>query len=371
MYQRSDLKNLYDRLKAQYPQYGLDFSGDRLTMTRLHSKVEVDREGVKLYVNGELYDQFTSGDVDDPDDLYELLEAFLLDLQHAGMKQGNETYLAASKQAARMGSRSLILSAVCLTAVMIGVIATNVPWLFPLLLLIPAGSLVILKQIRKQVFQKSWVCPSCGQPLPMVKKALSAEMEYVPQCPHCGKVLEQAPDLEPIQREYSATRKPLEPAHDLPAPGSKWPCMISGGITIAFALFLLPLIFISDGTEPLDMVGVWTGVVMLLYLLGFGLALLLLLCKQAAKNFHTICKKETALKRVLSNLLSAVSLLRFKAVFSCGFRVPPGSGLYQSCAAGSVCIPAGQKYCSPRPRKSCPADRKTPGLPSRCIGHRW
>ena len=25
MYQRSDLKNLYDRLKAQYPQYGLDF----------------------------------------------------------------------------------------------------------------------------------------------------------------------------------------------------------------------------------------------------------------------------------------------------------------------------------------------------------
>ena len=67
MYQRSDLKNLYDRLKAQYPQYGLDFSGDRLTMTRLHSKVEVDREGVKLYVNGELYDQFTSGDVDDPE----------------------------------------------------------------------------------------------------------------------------------------------------------------------------------------------------------------------------------------------------------------------------------------------------------------
>ena len=54
MYQKSDLKNLYDRLKRQYPRYGLDFSGDRLTMTRLHSKVEVDREGVKLYVNGEL-----------------------------------------------------------------------------------------------------------------------------------------------------------------------------------------------------------------------------------------------------------------------------------------------------------------------------
>ncbi len=281
---------------------------------------------MKLYVNGELYDQFTSEYVDDTDDLYELIEAFLLDLRHAGMQHGNETYIAAAKQAARTGSRFLILSAVCLTAVMIGLIATNNPWLFPLLLLIPAVSLVILKQIRKRIFQRSWVCPSCGQPLPMAKKAFSAEMDYVPQCPHCGKVLERAPDLEPIQREYSADKQPLEPAHDLPAPGSKWPCMISGGITIAFALLLLPLIFIPDGeysadkqplepahdlpapgskwpcmisggitiafallllplifipdgNEPLDMAGVWTGVGMLLYLLGFGLALLL--CRHA------------------------------------------------------------------------------------------
>ena len=279
MYQEKELKQLYERLKAQYPQYEPAFSGDCLTLTRLHSKIEITRVGVKLYVNGELYDQFTSEYVDDPDDLYELMEAFLLDLQHAGMKQGNETYIAAAKQAARTGSRFLILSAVCLTAVMIGLIATNSPWLFPLLLLIPAGSLIILKQIRKQVFQKSWVCPSCGQPLPMAKKAFSAEMEYVSQCPHCGKVLERAPDLEPIQREYSPGRQPLEPAHDLPAPGSKRPCMIAGGITITFALFLLPLIFIPDGNEPLDMAGVWTGVGMLLYLLVFSLALLL--CRHA------------------------------------------------------------------------------------------
>lgn len=33
----------------------------------------------------------------------------------------------------------------------------------------------------------------------------------------------------------------------------------------------------------------------------------MLLCKQAAKIFQTICKKETALKRVLRNLLSAIS----------------------------------------------------------------
>lgn len=279
MYQEKELKQLYERLKGQYPQYNPVFSGDCLTLTRLHSKIEITRAGVKLYVNGDLYDQFTSEYVDDTDDLYELMEAFLLDLRHAGMQQGNETYIAAAKQAARTGSRFLILSAVCLTAVMIGQIATHNPWLFPLLLLIPAVSLVILKQIRKRIFQRSWVCPSCGQPLPMAKKAFSAEMDYVPQCPHCGKVLERAPDLEPIQREYSADKQPLELAHDLPAPGSKWPCLLAGGITIAFALLLLPLIFIPDGNEPLDMAGVWTGVGMLLYLLGFGLALLL--CRHA------------------------------------------------------------------------------------------
>ena len=41
-----------------------------------------------------------------------------------------------------------------------------------------------------------------------------------------------------------------------------------------------------------------------------ALFLWVLLCKQVAKIFHIICEKETALKRVLSNLLSAVSFTR-------------------------------------------------------------
>ena len=105
MYQENELKKLYERLKAQYPQYQLEFSGDSLTLNRLYCKVEVNQSGVKIYVNGNLYDQFTSEYVDDLDDLYELIEVFLLDLQHAGMKQGNETYIAATKQAAKIGSR--------------------------------------------------------------------------------------------------------------------------------------------------------------------------------------------------------------------------------------------------------------------------
>lgn len=75
MYQENELQQLYKRLKAQYPRYDLEFSGDCLTLNRLHSKIEVNRDGAKLYINGNLYDQFTSADVDDSDDLYELIEA--------------------------------------------------------------------------------------------------------------------------------------------------------------------------------------------------------------------------------------------------------------------------------------------------------
>ncbi len=323
MYQERELKQLYERLKGQYPQYNPVFSGDCLTLARLHSKIEIDRAGVKLYVNGKLYDQFTSEEVDDPDDLYELMEAFLLDLQHAGMEQGNKTYLAATKQASRMGSLFLLLTAVCLTAVMVGLIATNSPWLFLPLVLLPAVSLVILKQIQKQVFQKCWVCPSCGQPLPMAGTHFSAKMEYVPQCPHCRQVLEDAPDLEPVLTEYRVPPKPLAPANDLPAPGRKWPCLLAGGITIAFALLLLPLIFIPDGNEPLDMAGVWTGVGMLLYLLGFGLALLL--CRHAEPEEirqPVVAVRERTMVTVCGMILWAVGfILTLMGVIAAG--TPP------------------------------------------------
>lgn len=35
MYRETELRALYDRLKAQYPQYQLDFSGDCLTIPSL------------------------------------------------------------------------------------------------------------------------------------------------------------------------------------------------------------------------------------------------------------------------------------------------------------------------------------------------
>ena len=274
MYQNNELKHLYERLKARYPQCGLEFSRNHLTLTRPYTRIEIDRDGVELYVNEQLYDRFSSEEVDDPDDLYELLEAFLLDLQHAGMEKGNQLYRDTRDQAARKGSRLLILMALVLTAVLLAFLWSRGLWLMLPILVIPTASLLLLKQVRTAVFRERWVCPSCGTPLPLVQKFFSVEMDYVFRCPHCGRVLEQAPNLEAVQREY-APAKPLEPSRDLPLPGKRWPCLLAGSVSMAFALTLLPLIFIPDGNEPLDMVGVGVGVAMILLILAFGLMLLL------------------------------------------------------------------------------------------------
>ena len=91
--------------------------------------------------------------------------------------------------------------------------------------------------------------------------------------PHCGRI-SGPPNLEAVQREY-APAKPLKPSGPVPLPGKRWPCLLAGSVSMAFALTLLPLIFIPDGNEPLDMVGVGVGVAMILLILAFGLMLLL------------------------------------------------------------------------------------------------
>lgn len=274
MYQEKDLKKLYERLKVQHPQYELEFLGDILTLKRLYCKIEINQFGAKIYVNENLYDQFTSEDVDNMDDLYELIEALLLDIQHVGMEQGNETYIIATKQAAKMGSRFLLGTALCFTLVLIALITANRPWLVLLVFLLPMLSLFILKQMRKKIFQRCWICPACGKPLPMGGKGNRCEMEYVSQCPRCSHVLEQPPKFDAFQAECTSA-KPLETTCDFPISGSKLPSIICGSLTIAFSISLLPLMFLTDGQEALDWTGVSFSVGILLGLIGLGFVLLL------------------------------------------------------------------------------------------------
>ena len=99
--------------------------------------------------------------------------------------------------------------------------------------------------------------------------------------------------------------------------------MITGGITTAFALLLLPLIFIPDGNEPLDMAGVWTGIVLLLILLGFGLILLFCRHKEPEETKQPIViVRERKIIAVLGSIQWCLSLvMMLTAVIVAG--IPP------------------------------------------------
>ena len=98
-------------------------------------------------------------------------------------------------------------------------------------------------------------------------------MEYVSQCPHCGKILENAPEMEPVRLETDAPKKQLDPDYDPPLPGRKWPCILTGSISIAFSLFLFVILFFFD--EPLEAQNAAVTLILLLIWFCFGLALLL------------------------------------------------------------------------------------------------
>lgn len=156
MYRETELRALYDRLKAQYPQYQLDFSGDCLTIARLRSRAVINCEGAKLYTGETLYDQFTSEEVNNPDDLYELIELFLLELQRSGMESGNETYRSAQKQAARGTTRLMLSMSLFLTICLVSLLITRNRWWIAPILILPFVSFVPLALIHKRAFQTHW-----------------------------------------------------------------------------------------------------------------------------------------------------------------------------------------------------------------------
>ena len=283
MYEIHEIKYLYDRLKGNYPRYQLDFYGEKFTLTLLYGRVEVNREGCRLFANEKLYDELPGEEVDDIDDLYELIEAFLLQMKHYGMEHGNETYITANNQAVRWGTRALlsggVLSMVCMGALLL---TKALLWLIPFFLC-PAAGYLYLRLMRQKAFRQYWVCPGCGQALPLDKKSSFPQMEYVSKCQHCGRVLEKAPELEPVRLELDAPQKELEPDSNPPAAGKKWPCILTGCISVLVSLFLFVIMFfVGDPLAPEN-----TAAALVLLLIWFCYGLVLFMCRhREPENMH-------------------------------------------------------------------------------------
>ena len=109
--------------------------------------------------------------------------------------------------------------------------------------------------------------------MPLDKKSSFPQMEYVPQCPHCKKVLEKATELEPVRLEKEAPKKQLEPDSNPSAAGKKWPCILIGSISVVVSLFIFVILFVFG--EPLESQNVAVALILLLIWFCYGWILLL------------------------------------------------------------------------------------------------
>ncbi len=144
-------------------------------------------------------------------------------------------------------------------------------WLIPFFLC-PAAGYLYLCLMRRKAFYQYWVCPGCGQDLPLDPKSRFPQMEYISQCPHCGRVLEKAPELEPVRLEPDAPKKQLEPDTNPPVKGKRWPCMLAGCISVFVSLFLFGILFFFG--EPLAPQNAAAALILLLIWFGCGVVLL-------------------------------------------------------------------------------------------------
>lgn len=143
----------------------------------------------------------------------------------------------------------------------------------------------------------------------------------VPPIPVQQQVIDECAKID---EEYNATRMRIETYRQKTADlfaeldavmstteGNRLSLSDTEKFSVAIGKRVLDKELASNGTIPVYSANVTApfGFIDKLLITDFS-APSVLLCKQAAKNFHTICKKETALKRVLSNLLSAVSFVQ-------------------------------------------------------------
>lgn len=172
-----------------------------------------------------------------------------------------------------MGTRALLSSAVLSMGCFIIFLLTKDLLYLILVFLCPAGGYLYLRLMRQKAFYQYWVCPGCGQNLPLDKKSRFPQMEYVSQCPHCGRVLEKVPEMEPVRLEPDAPKRQLEPDNNPPAAGKKWPCTLTGYTSAVVSLFLFVILFFAgDPLAPQN-----TAIELILLLIWFSSGLILLL----------------------------------------------------------------------------------------------
>ena len=205
-----DMEKLYRHLqkKCQYPAA---YKNGQITVTLSRGEVRIREKCAQLLLQDRLYEEFDWDETDDPDDLVKIVDNFAENLEFMGSEY-NATYKAANKAAVRRcWWIPLLMLVVAMASLAMMDRTEDVYWLLAILVC-PFFLLVPLVAIRRSVFHRYWVCPQCGQPLPLSKGKWFPQMEYTARCPHCGYFLEEFFPVEALLDEDSERLRP-DPAH--------------------------------------------------------------------------------------------------------------------------------------------------------------
>lgn len=223
----------------QMDDASVSYQNDELTITFPRGQALIRQGHILLLAQGAVWDETDWDENRDPDELVQFVEAFAGRLEDLG-RRGNETYQAARRAAARRCGRIPLLFFLAMLVCFAALAGTGDAWWLLAALVCPVAMVVLLAAVQGAVFRRHWVCPRCGQPLPLTGGRLFSRIKYVANCPHCGCELEQmVPEARSREKtgDKSETGQPgPDPAP--PRPGSPWPARLCGLAGAAFAVFL-------------------------------------------------------------------------------------------------------------------------------------
>ena len=270
-----DVKNrksadLISRLKKNYPDCEISQTGDILTVRMPLGEVQIKGDRLTFYVAGERMDE-----VEVPvDSLYEEIETFLLMLRD-DEKQCCKVFRTADEKARKRSSRAIYAVGGLVLLATLGYLLLRNAWLLlAAMFLLPLVLFPVLRYIRLWSFRQDWVCPHCGEPLPLERKPFIPQMQYTPRCPHCGGPLMDPGLLETWKQEVLSEEEVdfSQPPSELPKCGGNRICTVSGIALLIFTLFSALMVLVNRSEIPLAAMAV--NVVTLLALGAIILALL-------------------------------------------------------------------------------------------------
>lgn len=262
--------DLISRLKKNYPDCEITQTVDTLIARMPLGEVQCKGNRLTFYVAGERMDE-----VEVPEDsLYEEIETFLLMLR-GDEKQCCKVFRTADEKARKWSSRAIYAMGGLGLLAMLGYLLLRNAWLFlAAILLMPLVLFPVLRYVRLWSFRQEWVCPHCGEPLPLERKSFIPQMQYTPRCPHCGGPLMDPGLLETWKQEVLSEEEEdfSQLPSELPQCGGNRICTFSGIAMLLYTLFCVLLVIVN--ASEISAAAMPVNVLTLLALMGISVALL-------------------------------------------------------------------------------------------------